>query len=167
MMSVAALLESAAFMAWWTWILLGQKHVADATAARRSVDYGATDAALVGNASACNQASAPEPRALAHYTPDVGVQGFTQGKLEIGSLISLVSAVAIGKQPSFEIFLQPFGKTTTSATVGEVEAPALLGGGSETFAARRRTACIEPTRDQPQTSVADYRKSVFSLIQGY
>jgi hypothetical protein len=167
MVSVAALLESAAFMAWWTWIVLGQKHVADATAARRSVDYRATEAALVANASVCHRASVPAPRDLGNYTPSVGVQGSTQGKLEIGNLISLVSAVAIGQQATFEIYVQPFGKSSTSATVGEVVAPALLGGGSETFQARRRTACIEPTRDQPKTSVADYRKSVFSLIQGY
>jgi|GEM_PF-1445245 len=167
MVSLSVLLEAGAFMAWWTWIVAGQKHVADASAARRSVDYGATDAALIANASACGQAVAPRQPALANYTSQVDIQKIIAGKLEIGSLISLVSAVAIGKQPSFEIFLKPFTNVNTGATTGEVEAPPLLGGGNQSFTAKRRTACLEPSKDSPKTSVADYRKSVFSLIEGY
>lgn len=165
--NVSALLEAAAFMAWWTWIIVGQKHVADATAARRSVDYGATDQALVANASRCGESRELAPAQLSGYQPEVGVQTFSEGKLSIGNLISLLSAVAIGREPTFEIFLKPFSNTSTWARVGHVAAPPLLGGGGEDFQAHRRIACVEMTRDRAETSITDYRKSVFSLIQGY
>jgi len=167
MVSMSALCESAAFLAWWTWILVGQKHVADASAARRSVDYGASDAALVANASPCRQATVPRQRELARFTPSVTLRSFTEGTLEIGNLVSLVSAVAIGRQATFEVFSAPFANSVISAAIDQVDAPPLLGGETRSFGARRRVACIEPTKDRPETSIADYRKSVFSMIQGY
>jgi hypothetical protein len=165
--SIGALLEAAALLAWWTWVIVGEKHVADAVAARRSVDYASTDAALIANASRCGQARVPQPDTLAQYRASVSIDSLTRGKLEIGNLISLLAGVAIGGERTFEIYTRPFTNSQISAHGAAVVAPRLLGGDTVELSASRLTACVEATRDVPQGSMADYRKSVFSLIEGY
>ncbi len=157
---VATTLEAAAVLGWLVVLVLGEKLINDAVTARRAVEDTAEQSSVAAAAGYCET-----NRTVASTIPGTAARGITvaspDGKLDIQNLLALLNGLGIGAQRTMTLYTMPLRSSTSRALQGDVHADPLVGGGSYTFRGERSFACQERAVDIPQTSIADYRKSIF------
>ena len=160
-------METAAVLSWFVVMILGEKLVGDATAARRSVTNATQQSARVNSASYC-QGGSNASASSGGFTATPNMSMGSNGTPDIGSFMSIIASMGFGGQQTMQLFSMPFQQTTATANVDNVKAATLLGGNSFSFSSTASGACREKPLDKPGTSITDYRNSVFlTNIQGW
>ncbi len=164
---ITTTLEAAAVLGWFVIFILGEKLLSDSVTARRSVEDTAEQSSVAAAAQYCeSQAVVASTIPGASPTGTTGVH--SNGKLDIQNLLSLIAGLGIGSQRTMTLYTAPLQATTSRIGQGGVQGAAAVGGGSHTFYAERSLACQERPKDVSQTSIDQYRKSIFDInIAGF
>lgn len=164
---VSTTLEAAAIMGWFVILVLGEKLVSDSTTARRAVEDTAEQSAVASSAAYC-ESNVVLTQSVGGVGPRGSVNVGAHGGLDISNLVSLLAGLGLGSQRTFQLFTLKLQSTTARAEQGDVHGAPQVGGATYDFYGERTRACQERPKDVPETSIDQYRKSIFNKnILGY
>lgn len=151
---VSTVLEASAVMGWFVVLILGERAVSNAAAARRAAEQASQTSAATASASYC---AAPGGEA----SPETAVRVTLApgGKLDIAGGLGALSGLGLGAQRTFAYYERPLANVQTSAS---------SIAGDRTFTAERALGCLERPLDAPRGSLALYRAPIWTTnLMGY
>jgi hypothetical protein len=161
---VANILESAMVMGWFVALIVGEKGMSQAAAARRSVEDGADESASRTSASDC------QPQTPSTTQAAINPSTFTTPKPNAEAAISAIAGLGLGGERTYPYYLLPM--QNVRATGQQEESiridPRKKVDEAHTFSAGRSMGCVEKPLDTPMGTLDSYRMKIWlTHFMGY